>query len=134
TGEAHMLTPDEFDILLKHAIREVRGRVPVVAGCGTAATASTIQACRHVADLGADAALVVTPYYVRPSQAGLHAHFVAVADQGGLPVILYNVPTRTACDMLPDTVAQLRDHPAIIGIKEAVGDPQRRQVLAALAD
>lgn len=134
TGEAHMLTGEEFARALGHAIRVVRGRVPVVAGCGTAATASTIAACRRVAALGADAALVVTPYYVRPEQRGLVHHFRAVADHGRLPVIMYNVPGRTACDMQPETVAALRDHPRIIGIKDAVGTPQRQQALAALAD
>jgi len=87
---------------------------------------------RRAQALGADAALVVTPYYVRPTQEGLFRHFTAVADAAGLPVILYNVPGRTGCDLLPDTVARLREHPAIIGIKEARGDRERISALAEL--
>lgn len=133
TGEAHMLTQTEFERLLAHAIEQVAGRVPVLAGCGTPATASTVAACRRVAELGADAALVVTPYYVRPDQRGLRRHFHAVADDGGLPILLYNVPTRTGCDIEPDTVEALCDHPRILGIKEAVGDLARVRALAAMA-
>lgn len=133
TGEAHMLDHDEFAQLLSFAVRHVAGRVPVIAGTGEAATARTIETTRRAADLGADAALVVTPYYVRPTQSGLYRHFVEVADRGGLPVVLYNVPGRTGCDMLPATVASLRDHPGIVGVKEARSDAQRIAALAELA-
>lgn len=133
TGEAHMLADEELAGLLQHAVKQVAGKVPVVAGCGAASTRSTVEACIKVADWGADAALVVTPYYVRPDQRGLEQHFCAVADDSPLPVILYNVPSRTACDMQPETVAVLRDHPRIIGIKDAVPDVERQQALAALA-
>ncbi|MGB8634155.1 MAG: 4-hydroxy-tetrahydrodipicolinate synthase [Rhodanobacteraceae bacterium] len=133
TGEAHMLGDDEFPRLLQHAVKLVNGRVPVIAGCGSAATSRTIAACRQVAELGIDAALVVTPYYVRPDQRGLEHHFRSVADDGSLPIILYNVPSRTACDMLPETVAALRDHPRIIGIKEAVSDSERIRAMSDLA-
>lgn len=132
TGEAHMLSDEEFARLLTHAVQQVRGRVPVIAGSGTAATPATVAACRRAASLGADAALVVTPYYVRPDQRGLEHHFRTVADDGALPIILYNVPARTACDMLPETVAALRDHPHIVGIKEAVPDAARIQALSRL--
>lgn len=132
TGEAHMLTEDEFGRLLEYAVKQANHRVPVIAGCGTAATASTIAGCQHAAQLGADAALVVTPYYVRPEQRGLEQHFRAVADEGGLPIILYNVPARTACDMQPETVRALSKHRHIIGIKEAVSDAERIQALARL--
>lgn len=132
TGEAHMLEPDEFDRLLAFALDHVAGRVPVIAGTGDAGTAKTIASTRRAQVLGADAALVVTPYYVRPTQEGLFRHFTAVADEAGLPVLLYNVPGRTGCDLLPDTVARLRDHPAIIGIKEARGDQERISALAEL--
>jgi len=132
TGEAHMLEHDEFDRLLAFALEHVAGRVPVIAGTGEAGTAKTVAATRRAQNLGADAALVVVPYYVRPTQEGLFRHFTAVADQGGLPVLLYNVPSRTGCDLLPETVARLREHPAIVGIKEARGDPQRIAALAEL--
>lgn len=133
TGEAHMLEPAEFERLLAFAVERVAGRVPVMAGTGEAGTAKTVELTRRAAALGADAALVVTPYYVRPTQAGLIGHFNDVADRGGLPVILYNVPGRTGCDLLPGSVAALRDHPRIVGIKEARNDPQRITDVAELA-
>jgi 4-hydroxy-tetrahydrodipicolinate synthase len=133
TGEAHFLEHGEFDRLLAHAVRQVDGRVPVIAGTGEAGTAHTVSTTRRAADLGADAALVVSPDYVRATQDGLRRHFETVAGQGGLPVILYNVPSRTGCDMQPETVASLRSHPAIIGIKEAVAVPERIAALAELA-
>ncbi|HET7299112.1 MAG TPA: 4-hydroxy-tetrahydrodipicolinate synthase [Oleiagrimonas sp.] len=133
TGEAHFLTHAEYTRLLTFAVEHVAGRVPVVAGTGEAGTAKTLELTRHAASLGVDAALVVAPYYVRPTQEGLRRHFTQVADQGGLPVIAYNVPSRTACDMAPDTVANLRGHPSIVGIKEAVGEHDRIQVMAELA-
>jgi 4-hydroxy-tetrahydrodipicolinate synthase len=133
TGEAHMLEQDEFERLLAFAVERVAGRVPVIAGTGEAGTARTVAQTRRAAALGADAALVVAPYYVRPTQEGLRRHFLEVAEHGGLPVVLYNVPTRTACDLLPETVRSLRDHPAILGIKEAVGTDERIQALAELA-
>jgi 4-hydroxy-tetrahydrodipicolinate synthase len=132
TGEAHMLEHDEFDRLLAFAVERVAGRVPVVAGTGEAGTAKTVAMTRRAKALGADAALVVTPYYVRPTQEGLRRHFLEVAEHGGLPVVLYNVPSRTGCDLKPETVAALRGHPAIIGIKEALGDQERISALAEL--
>ncbi|MEO8998075.1 MAG: 4-hydroxy-tetrahydrodipicolinate synthase [Rhodanobacter sp.] len=132
TGEAHMLEHDEFDRLLAFAVERVAGRVPVIAGTGEAGTAKTVDVTRRAWALGADAALVVTPYYVRPTQEGLRRHFLEVAEHGGLPVVLYNVPSRTGCDLLPGTVARLREHPAIIGIKEARGDRERISALAEL--
>lgn len=132
TGEAHMLEHDEFDRLLAFALERVAGRVPVVAGTGEAGTAKTVALTRRAQALGADAALVVTPYYVRPTQEGLRRHFLEVAEHGALPVLLYNVPTRTGCDLLPATVAALREHPMIVGIKEARGDRERIAALAEL--
>lgn len=132
TGEAHMLAHDEFERLLDFAVEHVAGRVPVLAGTGEAGTAQTVAQTRRAARLGADAALVVTPYYVRPTQQGLLRHFSEVAEHGGLPVVLYNVPSRTGCDLLPATVAALRDHPGIIGIKEAVATNERIDALAEL--
>jgi 4-hydroxy-tetrahydrodipicolinate synthase len=132
TGEAHMLESDEFDRLLAFAVERVAKRVPVIAGTGEAGTAKTIALTRRAHALGADAALVVVPYYVRPTQEGLCRHYLEVAEQGGLPLLLYNVPTRTGCDLLPQTVARLREHPGIIGIKEARGDRERISALAEL--
>ena len=132
TGEAAALSDDEYDTVLRIAVEEVRGRIPVLAGTGQMNTAKTIAATRRAAATGAQVALVVTPPYVRPTQAGLVAHYRAVADQGGLPVVLYNVPGRTGCDLLPETVAELVDHPNIVGIKEARAEPERMAALLAL--
>jgi 4-hydroxy-tetrahydrodipicolinate synthase len=132
TGEAHALEQAESDRLLAFAVERVRGRVPVLAGTGTANTCKTVQATLRAQRLGADAALVVTPYYVRPTQEGLHRHYLAVADEGGLPIVLYNVPTRTGCDLLPETVAKLSGHERIVGIKEARADVERMDGLIAL--
>jgi 4-hydroxy-tetrahydrodipicolinate synthase len=132
TGEAHALDPDEYDRLLAFAVKHVNARVPVLAGTGTANTRKTILATRRARDLGADAVLVVTPYYVRPTQDGLVRHFSEVADQGGLPVVLYNVPSRTGCDMLPQTVARLAGHARIVAVKEARGESERVAALVAL--
>ncbi|MGV8943814.1 4-hydroxy-tetrahydrodipicolinate synthase [Thermomonas sp.] len=141
TGEAAALFDAEFDTLISIAVEIVAGRIPVLAGTGGSNTAKTVRANQRAAALGADAALVVTPPYVRPTQPGLLAHFRAVADDGGLPVVLYNVPGRTGCDMAPETTAELAIHPNIVGIKEAVADsarmdrllPLRRQDFAVLS-
>ena len=132
TGEAHMLDEHEYDPLLAFAVERIARRVPVIAGTGEAATAKTVALTRRAQALGADAALVVTPYYVRPTQDGLRRHFGEVAAHGGLPVVMYNVPSRTGCDMQPETVAALRDTAGIIGIKEAVGTPRRITAIAQL--
>ncbi|KAA2285570.1 4-hydroxy-tetrahydrodipicolinate synthase [Arenimonas fontis] len=133
TGEAAALSEEEYGQLLRAAVARLGGRIPVLAGTGQSATAATIARTRLARDLGADAALVVTPPYVRPTQEGLVAHYTAVADQGGLPVVLYNVPGRTGCDMQPETVARLCRHPNIIALKEARGDEQRWNALYPLA-
>lgn len=133
TGEAAALSDEEYDQLLSAAVAHVAGRVPVLAGTGLSNTAKTIALTRRVAALGASAALVVTPPYVRPTQDGLVAHYRAVAEEGGLAVVLYNVPSRTGVDLLPATVATLAAHPAIIGFKEAVPDEGRIQALAGLS-
>ncbi|RZZ84340.1 4-hydroxy-tetrahydrodipicolinate synthase [Pseudoxanthomonas winnipegensis] len=132
TGEAATLSEDEYARLIRAAVEQIGGQVPVLAGTGQSSTARTIAQTRLAAAAGAYAALVVTPPYVRPTQAGLVAHYRAVAEQGGLPVVLYNVPGRTGCDLLPETVAELAAHPGIVGIKEAVADPARMQALLAL--
>ena len=132
TGEAAALEPDEYAWLLAEAVALASGRVPVIAGTGMSATGRTVRATREAAALGATAALVVTPPYVRPTQDGLRRHFLEVAERGDLPLLLYNVPPRTGCDLLPETVATLVHHPRIIGIKEARPEPERMQALLAL--
>lgn len=131
TGEAAALYDAEYDLLLRTAVEAVAGRIPVLAGTGLSNTAKTIELTRRAAALGADAALVVTPPYVRPTQAGLIAHYRAIADDGALPIVLYNVPGRTGGDLLPPTVAALVDHPRIVGIKEAVAEAARMDALLA---
>ena len=129
TGEAAALYDAEFDLLLRTAVEFVAGRIPVLAGTGLSNTAKTIEQTRRAAALGADAALIVTPPYVRPTQAGLIAHYRAIADDNALPVVLYNVPGRTGGDLLPETVAELCGHPRIVGIKEARAEPERMEAL-----
>jgi len=125
TGESACLRAGEFEAVLRAVVDQVAGRMPVIAGTGTAATERTIENTRLAAACGADAALVVTPYYNRPTQHGLVAHFLAVAESSQLPLILYNVPSRTAVDMLPATVHKLAGHRRIVAIKEAVGRMDR---------
>lgn len=132
TGEAAALTDDEYVAILRIAVETLGGRIPVLAGTGQMNTARTIAQTRLAKSAGAECALVVTPAYVRPTQAGLVAHYRAVAEQGGLPVLLYNVPGRTGTDMQPETVAELAPHPNIVGIKEAVAAPERMAALLAL--
>jgi 4-hydroxy-tetrahydrodipicolinate synthase len=133
TGEAAALSDQEFVTLVRAAAAHVAGRIPVLACTGLSNTAKTIAQTRLARDAGADAALVVTPPYVRPTPEGLVAHYTAVAAQGGLPVVLYNVPGRTGCDMQPETVARLAQVDNIIGLKEARGDEARWQALYPLA-
>jgi 4-hydroxy-tetrahydrodipicolinate synthase len=132
TGEAAALSDEEYDTLLRIAVETVGGRMTVLAGTGQMNTAKTIAQTRRAAAGGAELALVVTPPYVRPTQSGLIAHYQAVADEGGLPVVLYNVPGRTGCDLLPETVAELAPHPNIVGIKEARSEPERMAALLAI--
>ncbi|MGH8114570.1 MAG: 4-hydroxy-tetrahydrodipicolinate synthase [Rhodanobacteraceae bacterium] len=132
TGEAHMLDEHDYERLLAFAVERVARRVPVIAGTGEAATSKTIGLTHRARALGADAALVVTPYYVRPTQEGLRRHFGEVAAHCDIPIVLYNVPSRTACDMQPETVEALRDTTGIIGIKEAVGTPERIEAIVKL--
>lgn len=132
TGEGAALEADEFARLVEFAVKAASGRVPVLAGTGMLSTRKTIAQTRLARQAGAEAALVVTPAYVRPTQEGLYRHFGEVADLGGLPIMLYNVPSRTSCDLLPQTVARLHAHPGIIGIKEARPEVERMQELLAL--
>jgi len=122
TGEGSTLTNAEFETLLETAVRVTAGRVPVIAGTGTNNTAQTIEKAQTAARLGADAAMLVTPYYNKTSQAGLVAHFTAVADAVDLPIMLYNVPSRTGVAISVETAVTLAKHPNIQAFKEASGD------------
>jgi 4-hydroxy-tetrahydrodipicolinate synthase len=125
TGESATLTTEEHKALVERCVALARGRVRVIAGAGASATGKAIELVRHAKTVGADGALVVTPYYNRPSQAGLKAHFEAIAEAVQLPVLLYNVPGRTGVDLADGTVAELAAHPNIVGIKDATGDMGR---------
>jgi len=125
TGESATLSHDEHRRVVELCVRTAAGRVPVVAGCGSNATAEAIELVRHAKTVGADAALVVTPYYNRPSQEGLYAHYAAIAEAVQLPVLVYNVPSRTSVDISNDTLARLSKLPNIVGIKDATGDMVR---------
>lgn len=132
TGEAATLSRPELKQLWSGVVSAVGGQVPVIAGSGTYSTSETIERTRLAAAVGVDAALLVTPYYIKPPQAGLLAHFAAVEEAVDLPLVLYNVPARTAVDLLPETVAQLARRSGIVGIKEAVAGRERIGDLAAL--
>jgi 4-hydroxy-tetrahydrodipicolinate synthase len=132
TGEAAALDESEYSTLLEFAVTRIAGRLPVLAGTGLSATRKTVAQTQRARAAGIDCALVVAPAYVRPTQEGLYRHFSEVAEHGGLPVMLYNVPSRTACDLQPATVARLAAHGNIIGIKEALPDVERMQALLAL--
>lgn len=125
TGEASTLSTAEHLRAVEVVVQAARGRVPVLAGAGANDTRHAIELARGCKQLGATGTLQVTPYYTKPTQAGLVAHFTAIAEASGLPVVVYNVPGRTGCDLLPETVAQLARHPEIVGIKEATGDMVR---------
>jgi 4-hydroxy-tetrahydrodipicolinate synthase len=132
TGESATLNSAEKVELLKIAVETAKGRVPIIAGTGSSSTVGTIQETRAAANCGVAACMVVTPYYNRPTQHGLYEHFKAVADSTELPIILYNVPRRTGCDLLPATLASLAHVNNIIGIKDATGDLLRVSAIRAL--
>lgn len=132
TGEASTLSVAEHVRVVELVVKTARRRVPVVAGAGTNDTARAIELARACKAVGADATLQVTPYYNRPTQAGLVAHFRAIAEASELPVVVYNVPGRTGCDLLPETVAELAGAPGIVGIKEATADMNRAARLREL--
>lgn len=122
TGESATLTPQERKEIIRFTVRRVAGRVPVIAGTGTNDTSHVLDYTRSACDSGADAVLVVTPYYNKATQKGLIAHYTAVADASTKPVILYNVPSRTGCNLLPETCEILAGHPNIAGVKDATGN------------
>ena len=121
TGENATIEPEDQKKVIAYTVEKVAGRVPVIAGTGTNNTEHVLHNTRNACQVGADAILVVTPYYNKATQNGLITHFTAVADESTLPVILYNEPGRTGCNLLPKTVAKLSEHPNIAAIKEATG-------------
>jgi 4-hydroxy-tetrahydrodipicolinate synthase len=125
TGESPTVSNEEHIRIVEIVVEEARKRVPVIAGTGANATHEAIELTRAAKAVGADGTLQVAPYYNRPTQEGLFRHFKAVADAVPMPMVLYNVPGRTACDLLPDTVERLCDVPAVVAIKEATGSAQR---------
>jgi 4-hydroxy-tetrahydrodipicolinate synthase len=135
TGESATLTPEEHGKVVRRVVKAARKRVPVIAGAGSNATHEAIALSKDAREAGADALLQVTPYYNRPTQEGLYLHFRAIAEAVPLPIILYNVPARTGCDLLPETIARLADLPSVVGVKEAHGTVQRtQQILARTGD
>lgn len=132
TGESSTLDVEEHLAVIKRVVERVGGRVPVIAGTGANSTREAIELTRAASEVGVDACLLVTPYYNRPTQEGLYLHYKAVAEAVAIPLILYNVPGRTACDMSNATVARLADIDNIIGIKDATGDLARGTELIQL--
>ncbi|MDR1110164.1 MAG: 4-hydroxy-tetrahydrodipicolinate synthase [Deltaproteobacteria bacterium] len=122
TGESPTLSHDEHDRVVAETVEAAAGRIPVLAGTGSNSTAEAISLSRHARQVGAAGLLLVSPYYNKPTQEGLYGHFVAIAESAGLPVILYNIPSRCGVNILPETLARLAEHELIIGVKEATGD------------
>ncbi len=133
TGESATLTEEEHCHVIRRVVELVAGRVPVIAGTGANSTLEAIRLTRCAREAGADACLLVTPYYNKPTQEGLYLHYKTVAEAVDIPQILYNVPGRTACDMLPETIGRLSNIPNIIGVKEATADLSRVAAIRELA-
>ena len=129
TGESPTTSVEDVVELTRRAAERLRGRIPLIAGSGTHDTARSIARTRRFAEAGADAVLAVTPYYNKPTQEGMFRHFTALAEESSVPVILYNVPSRTGVDLLPETVARLAPHPRIVALKEATGSLARLKEL-----
>ena len=122
TGENATIEPEDQTEVIRYTVERVAGRIPVIAGTGTNNTEHVLRNTREACRVGADAVLVVTPYYNKATQNGLYKHFTTVADASTVPVVLYNVPGRTGCNLLPKTVARLAEHPNIVAVKEATGN------------
>lgn len=133
TGESATLNCEEHCQVIKRVVDKVAGKIPVIAGTGANSTTEAIELTAEAKSVGADACLLVTPYYNKPTQEGLYQHYKAVAEAVDIPQILYNVPGRTACDMQPETTLRLAEVPNIVGIKEATGDIERAKELIAKA-
>ena len=125
TGESPTLTHEEHEMVVTETVKAASGRVPVVAGAGSNNTAESLRHMKHAKAVGADAALVVTPYYNKPTQEGLYAHFATLHDAVELPIVIYNIPPRSVVDMSPKTMGELAKLPRIIGVKDATGDLSR---------
>ncbi len=125
TGESATLSYEEHEFVVEFTVKHVKGRVPVIAGTGSNSTHEAIELTKHAKKVGADAALIITPYYNKPTQEGMYRHFKAIAEEVDIPIILYNVPGRTGVNLLPETVARLSKIRNIIGIKEASGSLQQ---------
>ncbi len=135
TGESATLTHEEHKKAIRATVRAAKKRVPVIAGAGSNSTAEAIALSKDAREAGADALLHITPYYNRPTQEGLYLHFRAVAEAVPLPIVLYNVPARTGCDLLPETIARLCELPSVVAVKEAHGTVQRtQQILSRVGD
>jgi 4-hydroxy-tetrahydrodipicolinate synthase len=137
TGESPTLSHEEHRKVIEHVVNAARAqkrRVPVIAGTGSNSTAEAMELTAHAALVGADAALLVNPYYNKPTQEGLYRHFMAIANAVEVPIILYNIPGRTGVTMTPQTVARLAQHPNIVGIKEATGSLDIASEIASLCD
>ena len=134
TGENATIEPEDQTEVIRYTVERVAGRIPVIAGTGTNNTEHVLRNTREACRVGADAVLVVTPYYNKATQNGLVKHFYAVADASTVPVIVYNVPTRTSVNILPRTAATLAEHPNIVGIKEASGNMAQMVEMAALCE
>ena len=132
SGESATLDEDEHIDVIKSVVDYTNGRIPVIAGTGANSTTEAIALTRKAKQAGADACLIVTPYYNKPTQEGLYLHYIALAEAVEIPQILYNVPGRTACDMLPETVGRLSHIANIVGIKEATGDLSRVKIIRDL--
>lgn len=132
TGESPTLSHDEHERVIALVVEAAAGRIPVIAGAGSNNTAEAIRLVRHAATVGADAALVVTPYYNKPTQDGLVAHYTALNDAADLPIVIYNIPGRSVIDMTPATMARLAALPRIVGVKDATGDVVRVSQTRAL--
>src|SRR5438309_2144924 len=135
TGESATLTHEEHGKVVRAVVRAAKKRVPVIAGAGSNSTAEAVALSKDAREAGADALLQITPYYNRPTQEGLYLHFRAIADAVPLPLVLYNVPARTGCDLLPETIARLCELPTVVAVKEAHGTVQRtQQILSRVGD
>jgi 4-hydroxy-tetrahydrodipicolinate synthase len=135
TGESPTLTSEEHIRVIQIVVEAAKKRVPVIAGTGANSTREAIDLTLAAKAAGADGTLQVTPYYNKPTQDGLFRHFKAVLDEAPLPMVLYNVPGRTGCDLLPDTIVRLAELPLVVGVKEATGNLQRAsQIIARLGD
>jgi len=125
TGESPTLSHEEHEQVIDLTVETINGRIPVIAGTGSNSTAEALRLTKHAKESGADGSLLITPYYNRPTQKGLYEHYMKLADSVDIPMIIYNVPSRTGTDILPETLAKLAEHENIVGIKEATGELKR---------